>query len=189
MNKQEAIDKIKNLKGLTILDKTINFDNEMISKKEVLDIVNQLEEPVKPPEQKPLEQEKPVVPKFVADWYEANKYDFEYSLYKLCIDFNKRVLQDDLQEWFGPDDNKAIETLVKMKLYGYEVEKEKLYTVELPDPNGGGHVILCKNGDGTVSIAFSSVARWRGSKNVQLTESEIKKDFEWAWQFAKEVEE
>ena len=39
MNKQEAIEKIKNLKGLTILDKTINFDDEMVSKKEVLNIV------------------------------------------------------------------------------------------------------------------------------------------------------
>lgn len=44
MNKQEAIEEIKNLKGLTILDKTINFDSEMISKKEVLNIVKQLDE-------------------------------------------------------------------------------------------------------------------------------------------------
>lgn len=33
MNKQEAIEKIKNLEGLTILDKTINFDSKMIPRK------------------------------------------------------------------------------------------------------------------------------------------------------------
>ena len=138
-------------------------------------------------------QEKPVVPQFVADWYEEHKDDIEYNLYNLCTDFRKQKLRVDLHVWFGDDNNKPIETLVKMKLFGYEVEyeveKKKLYTVELPNPNAGGHVVLCKTSDGIVSIAFSGMARWKGGKNFQLTESEIKEDFEWAWQFAKEVEE
>lgn len=176
MNNKEAIKEIKNLKGLTILDNTINLDSEMISKKEVLNIVKQLDEP-----------EKPVVPQYVADWLEVCKDNLPLSL---ANSMNNIVMRSSNQpdktiHWLA----KNSETFAKAWIYGYEVEKEKLYTVELPDPNGGGHVILCKNGDGTVSIAFSSVARWRGSKNVQLTESEIKKDFEWAWQFAKEVEE
>lgn len=33
MNKQEVIEEIKSLVGLTVLDETINFDSEMISKK------------------------------------------------------------------------------------------------------------------------------------------------------------
>lgn len=118
MNKQEAIEEIKNLKGLTILDKTINFDSEMIPKKKVLNIVKQLDEP-----------EKPVVPQYVADFYEDIKDSFEWSLHNLCIDFHKRELQEDLYEWFKYIDNNPIETLVKMKLYGYEVEKEKMYVV------------------------------------------------------------
>ena len=81
------------------------------------------------------------------------------------------------------------EDFVKAWLYGYEIEKEKLYTVELPNPNAGGHVVLCKTSDGIVSITFVSIARWRGSKNVQLTEAEIKEDFEWAFRWAKDVEE
>lgn len=68
-------------------------------------------------------------------------------------------------------------------------ELEKLYTVEIPNPNAGGHVVLCKTSDGIVSIAFTGKARWQGCKNFQLTEAEIKQDFDWAWQFAKEVEE
>lgn len=120
MNKQEAIEEIKNLEGLTILDKTINFNSKMIPKKEVFNIINQINEP-----------EKPVVPQLVADWYEENKEDIEYNLYKLCIDFREQKLRADLHGWFNDDNHKCIETLVKMKLYGYEVEKEKLYTARL----------------------------------------------------------
>ena len=79
MNKQELIEEIKNLEGLTILDKTINLDSEMIPEKKVLNIVKQLDEP-----------EKPVVPQFVADWYENNNYDFEYNLYRLCALYTER---------------------------------------------------------------------------------------------------
>ena len=70
---------------------------------------------------------KPVVPQFVADWYEDNKDDLEWSLYDFCVEFYKRKLPDDLHEWFANIKNKPIVTLVKMKLFGYEVEKEKLY--------------------------------------------------------------
>lgn len=74
------------------------------------------------------EPEKPVVPQFVADWYEENKDDFEYNLYRLCIDFYERKLHEDLHEWFDNDKNKPIEVLVLMNKYGYEVKKEKLYS-------------------------------------------------------------
>ena len=70
---------------------------------------------------------KPVVPQFVADWYEEHKDNFEMNLYNLCVDFHKRKLPDDLYEWFNKLIDKPIETFVKMKLFGYEVKKEKLY--------------------------------------------------------------
>ena len=69
--------------------------------------------------------EKPVVPQFVADWYEEYKSYFEYNLYSLCVDFHERKLQEDLHEWFNNLSNKPIETLVMMHKFGYEVEKEK----------------------------------------------------------------
>ncbi|HLR59480.1 MAG TPA: DUF1642 domain-containing protein [Pseudogracilibacillus sp.] len=76
---------------------------------------------------------------------------------------------------------------------GYEVEKEKLYTVEIPNPNcfGFSSIILRRNNEGKIYISFSifNWETWRGDENAQLTESEIKQDFDWAWQFAKEVEE
>ena len=40
---------------------------------------------------------KPVeVPQYVADWYEEHKYNFEYSVYKLCADFREGKLEGDL---------------------------------------------------------------------------------------------
>ena len=145
---------------------------------------------------------KPVVPQFVADWYEEHKDDIEYNLYNLCTDFRKQKLRVDLHVWFGDDNNKPIETFVKMKLFGYEVEyeveKKKLYTVEIPNPNGGeyGRVFLGKYSSGKVGLhCWTSYKQidfddsWKKDKVAQLTEAEIKKDFEWAWQFAEEVEE
>lgn len=189
MNKQEAIEEINNLKGLNILDKTINFDDEMISKKDVLNIVKQLDEPVKPPEPKPLEIEKPVVPQYVADWYEDNKDVFENSIYDLCVNLFKDASKDNLYKWFSNNNNKPIVTLIKMKLYGYEVEKDKLYTVEIPIANSplGYHYVLRKTTSGEIIIDSFYNKNWGNYDYCQLTEAEIKKDFEWAWKYAEEV--
>lgn len=135
------------------------------------------------------EPEKPVVPQYVADWYEENKDDLEYNLCKLCIDFHEQKLRADLYGWFNDDNNKSIETLVLMHKFGYEVEKEKLYTVEIPNPNGFIRLVLCKDCDGKLFVAtFSGGDCWETFGKCKLTESEIKKDFEWACKFAKEVE-
>ena len=80
------------------------------------------------------EPEKPVVPQFVADWYEDYKGDLEFNIYNLCIEYrdNGQGVNKDLKKWFGNDSRtKPIETLMKMKLYGYEVEKDKFYEVFL----------------------------------------------------------
>ena len=180
MNKQELIDKLKKRLGMPSEIDGSQFDQgfEWATKCD-LALITKLDEP-----------EKPVVPRCVADWYEKNKDDLAWSLYSLCVDFYKRELQDDLHNWFKYDDNKPIETLVKMKLFGYEVEKEKLYTVEIPNPNGFIRLVLCKDCDGKLFVAtFSGGVCWENFGKCKLTESEIKQDFEWAWQFAEEVEE
>ena len=71
------------------------------------------------------------------------------------------------------------------------IEKEKLYTVEIPDPYGMYRIrYLFKNSVGNVRIGGNDYRDILLNKKTQLTESEIKKDFEWAWDagFAKEVE-
>lgn len=71
---------------------------------------------------------KVTVPQFVADWYEENKDNFEDGVYDLFVEFYeyeyRRNLSTDLYGWFKLDASKPIETLVKMKLFGYEVEGE-----------------------------------------------------------------
>ena len=135
---------------------------------------------------------KSVVPQFVADWYEENKYYFEWNLYNFCVDFHEGKVQEDLREWFADNTNEPIETLVMMHKFGYEVEKEKLYTVEIPNPNCLGlyYIILRRDNKGKIYISFSFNRKtWRCEENAQLTESEIRKDFDWAWEFAEVVEE
>lgn len=173
MNKQEVVKLVEQMGEYE------RFVDEPVSKKSVLSIISQIQEP-----------EKPVVPQFVADWYEDNKNFFEWSLYNLCIDFHKRELQDDLFNWFKLDVNKPIETLVNMHQFGYEVKKEKLYTVEIPGQSYPEiAVILSRNLSGDITIAIANNVEWRDRKANQLTESEIRKDFGWAWEWAKEVEE
>ena len=141
------------------------------------------------------ESEKPVVPQFVADWIEwckKNKITLLGADTAICN--NKNIRSLDASGWAM----KNQETFVKAWIYGYEVEEEKLYTVEIPNPNDSGYskIYLAKNKDGKVELftwsGYTSIEfadNWKQEENAQLTEAEIKKDFEWAWQFAEEVEE
>lgn len=180
MNKQEAIEKLKSRVKSHWLDEEIYGDNciKSVELGMAIDIVNQIDEP-----------EKPVVPRFVAEWYEKNKDDLEYNLYKLCTDFREQKLREDFHGWFNDDNNKSIETLVLMHKFGYEVEKEKLYTVELPNQNGGTHLVLCKDCDGKLFVETFLIDDWETFGKCKLTEAEIKKEFSWAWQFAEVVKE
>lgn len=87
---------------------------------EVLRDLKQLDEP-----------QKVVVPQFVADWYEGNKDEFELNLWVFLTDFDEENI--DMSErfgiWLGDEDNNPIQTLVNMHQFGYEVEKEKRYTI------------------------------------------------------------
>lgn len=138
MNIQELIENIRNI------DVVESFMSETIwvKRNDVLALVYQLDEP-----------EKPVVPQFVADWYEDNKDDFEYNVYDLCVKFHEYELNREIKNWFDSADNKPIETLVMMHKFGYEVKKEKLYTVELPNPNRADvSLVLGLYNDGKVAI-------------------------------------
>ena len=135
-----------------------------------------------------IEELKPVVPQFVADWYEEHKDNLEYSIQCLCVHGCLPVRK--IQTWFDNEDNKPIETLVMMHKFGYIVKKEKLYTVEIPNPNSvGGKIVLLRQ-DTTGKLILNML---HNSINMPtylyLTEQEIKQDFEWAWQFAEEVPE
>lgn len=129
-------------------------------------------------------QEKPVVPQFVADMIVKRKKQGD-SLVATLVNLGAF---GDAQRWIRKGDNG--DTFAKAWLFGYEVEKEKLYTVEMPNPNGFIRLVLCKDCDGKLFVAtFSGGDCWETFGKCKLTEAEIKEDFEWAWQFAEEVKE
>lgn len=71
------------------------------------------------------------VPQFVADWYEENKGDFEFNVWD-WIGFSKdpeKIENKEFNDWINNCKGNPIQTLVNMHQFGYEVEKEKRYTV------------------------------------------------------------
>lgn len=171
MNKQEAIEKINNMSTLKINDTVLHQQFDMVDKNKVLDIIFQIDE-----------SQKVVVPQFVAEYIEYCKHEKFYALHGAYDNMDDR-----LKCWRFKGNNS--ELFAKAWLYGYEVEKEKLYTVELPNNGGYYHIVLIRNAIGEIKLINTENVIWKESDYAQLTEAEIKQDFDWAWQFAKEVEE
>ena len=179
MNKQEVISKLKSAIPKNNIDDYQR--GEAAGLNFALLLLAELEEP-----------EKPVVPKCVADFYESIKDDFEYKVYELCLQYKHRgdELPQGVAWWFGDSRNKPIETLVMMHKFGYEVQKEKLYTVEIPNPNSAGGKLVLSKQQSTGSLILEMLnSDINKPKYLHLTEDEIKKDFGWAWQFAEEAKE
>lgn len=163
MNIEEAKRKLHNMAYRDLQTKP--YDLKLA---DVIQILNQIK----------LDQLKPEVPQFVADWYEEHKDNLEYNLYlyQMTI-YDEKVEKDDFYYWIQKS-NSPIRTLINMHQFGYTVKKEKLYTVDLPN----GQPLV----RGINTLYFSQNL---AAENAQLTEAEIRKDFEWAWRFAEEVTE
>lgn len=170
MNKQEAIEQVKN--------KSFHHCGEIqcykggceksIELNTALEIINQIDE-----------TKKVVIPKFVAEWLEYSK-NLKVSLLMAMSE----ACSDEVFEYLLTNSD----TFAKAWLYGYEVEKEKLYTVEIPNPHYPGHMCLSIFNE-MVSLSHTMNNNWKTLDDYQLTKSEICKDFEWAFRFAKEVQE
>ena len=165
MNKQEAIEMLQDVAQRVFYRtgrRSVHIDK-------IVELVNQIDEP-----------QKVVVPEFIGDLIKELKNGG-------CPvgEINENTYYDKVQKWI--DDNE--ELFYRAWLDGYEVEKEKLYTVEIPDPNSMyKHRFLSRNDNG-VCIDASNGNDWKQRRENRLTEAEIKQDFEWAFQFAKPVEE
>lgn len=116
MNKQELIKKIKEMKSYMF-----NF-RPYIEEPLVLSYIEHLDEP-----------QKVTVPQFVADWYEKYKGNLEYNIWDWMKYTNESEKLENMKfsKWLGDFENDPVETLVKMKLYGYTVDKEPKYTVKI----------------------------------------------------------
>ncbi|HEM5998262.1 TPA: DUF1642 domain-containing protein [Streptococcus suis] len=167
MNKQEAIKRVEELYGYGSIAKTVT------------DIISQIDQP-----------QTVVVPKVVATWIEHCKQsnlDLDHAM--RCTRVNNA--ETGVEEWIYENQ----ETFARAWLFGYEIEQEKLYTVEIPDPNRPDIATFLYKENGKVFIGTDIFLdevpnyKWKNEPENQLTESEIKEDFEWAWDagFAKEV--
>lgn len=79
------------------------------------------------------ELNKPVVKQFVADWYEEHKEELEFNIWDWIkyTQEEEKIKNRQFTEWLAECENDPVETLIKMKLFGYEVEKEKRYLVKM----------------------------------------------------------
>ena len=173
MNKQEAIRELMSKSREIIFG---DDENVYLSRKRTIERVSQIDE-----------QQKPVVPKFVAEWIEDGKrsgWHLQKALSRLDDDEKVGDWAYDENDDLIPE---RVDIFARAWLDGYDVEKEKLYTVEIPNPNLNAHVVLQKTEKGLVLVTVGNTgwAEWESSK---LTESEIKQDFDFLWQWAKEVE-
>ncbi|MDT2803230.1 DUF1642 domain-containing protein [Enterococcus lactis] len=179
MNKQELIDKytaeISRLRPYCpnryLISEQLKYDLY----KEILEDLKQLDEP-----------QKPVVPKFVAEWFKEKEGGLENAIFYECVQVTDTYSKDysEFQRWLVSAENKAIETLIRM-LDGYEVEKEPLYSVII----AGEYLvkeISCSNEVKLVSTAYLPQYL---AHHYQLTEKQIKEIDERYWPFAVPVEE
>lgn len=71
-----------------------------------------------------------------------------------------------------------------------EREEEKKYIVVLPDPESeGASFALARTVNETIVINVAKKSNIEALKRYRLTESEIKRNHEYLWQFAREVGE
>ncbi|PQG66002.1 DUF1642 domain-containing protein [Enterococcus faecium] len=116
MNKQETIKKLESIKAIGN-DAIAACYNESMNAG--ITLMKKIDEP-----------HKPVVPKFVAEWFEENKDDLDTAIFGYLVFWQERYTDSVLYQWFDKSKNKPIETLIRMK-DGYEVEKEPLYRVKI----------------------------------------------------------
>ncbi|MFG7387961.1 DUF1642 domain-containing protein [Lactococcus lactis] len=143
------------------------------------------------------QQALPVVPEFVAEWYEEHKDDLDYSIYSLCEEFDDTEPNrepTEFESWFDIVSNQPILTLVGMR-NGYTVEKPQLFRVCLLD---GRHTLTRR--DPRKTLPFNYTFLWSYSSELKemreinrkvdlFTEQEIKSIDERYWQFAVPVED
>lgn len=107
MNKQEAIELVKNTSYSVPIDSSMRY----IREETAIKIINCIDEP-----------KKAVVPQYIDTWIQGAEYN-GFDLYEAMTD----ETPDKTSTWIVCNP----ETFAKAWLYGYEVEKEKLYTARL----------------------------------------------------------
>ncbi|HEP6247338.1 TPA: DUF1642 domain-containing protein [Streptococcus pyogenes ABC020049299] len=174
MNNEEAKRAIRELEAFNYFD----FKGNLIKRIDVLGIIDQLGQP------------KVVVPKPV---FEMIKFRKEHDQDLTTTFVNIHAYPDNVFHWVA--NNGDLFAQAWLAYPNITIEKEKLYTVEIPNPNreGRGHAkfVLERQGNKVFLVKRKSKDCYYNKNSNHLTESEIRKDFDWAWRegFAEEVTE
>lgn len=110
MNKQELIKKYKRLEGVW------NAPGAETARQIFLQDLEQLDEP-----------EKVTIPQVIAEYIEQKKDD-DYHLLGAMIEIRSHKNKE-IDEWFEFKEDDNMETFARAWLDGYEIEKERRYTV------------------------------------------------------------
>ncbi|HGI5008955.1 TPA: DUF1642 domain-containing protein [Streptococcus agalactiae] len=131
-----------------------------------------------------LDKPKLEVPQMIFDVIKSFDDDVDY------LHQHMSRQSDEVREWLTHNEREFYEAWLAYP--NITVEKENLYTVEIPNPNERQlSFVLMRQLSGNVSIKVmhrDNLDLLKIDNNLQLTESEIRKDFDWAWQFRKDVE-
>ncbi|MDQ7313455.1 DUF1642 domain-containing protein [Stenotrophomonas sp. Sm10] len=138
MNVKELTEKYKRYEGKW------NGKTGELARQIFLEDLKQLDEP-----------RKVKVKKFVADWYEEHKDEFEYNVWDwLSSKSESGKIDSKFAFWLNDVDNTPIQTLVNMHQFGYEVDEEKRYLVKI---KASGQYIM-NNPDENAVFFYSSRA-------------------------------
>ncbi|RRA52082.1 DUF1642 domain-containing protein [Streptococcus agalactiae] len=171
MNIEEAKKAIRELDAFNYCD----FKGNLVRKIDVLSILDQIDKP------------QPEVPQMIFDIIKKFK-DENRSFYSLLENISA---VKETWEWLNTPKAGAKESDLMQAWLAYPnitVQKEKLYTVEIPNPNSHNHSKIFLHKDNQTGKVFINKGNFNETTKInQLTEQEIRKDFDWAWQWAKEV--
>ena len=109
-----------------------------------------------------------VVDKFITDWYEKHKDCLDYYIWE----WNRLNCVKETEEgrkfylWLNDASNKPVETLVKMKLFGYKVKEELKYNVKVVETKQ----ILYKSDEGA---KFVDIYNTTQHKKYEFTKDEL----------------
>lgn len=169
MKIEEAKKAIRELDAFNYCD----FKGNLVRKIDVLSILDQIDQP------------QPEVPQMIFDVIKSFDDDVDY------LHQHMSRQSDEVREWLTHNEREFYEAWLAYP--NITIEKEKLYTVEIPNPNERQlSFVLMRQLSGNVSIKVmhrDNLDLLKTDNDLQLTESEIRKDFDWAWQFREEVVE
>ena len=113
---------------------------------------------------------KPVVPQFVADWYEKKKHDLNHYIWDYIYNWNHQE-ESEFKRWMNCSIT-SFQTLINMHQFGYEVEKEKKYKVVLLNYNDGHLNLVNVRTLGNNIIFFTKRTQFE-PRSFELTKNEI----------------